>query len=918
MATPFLNVNPNVSTQAKFNLFDFTPKASLNTPQSIKTAQTIQTTPQASFRVPESIQTAKTITPQAPISWVARIWTQAQAEWLSDDEISQLIDEWYSDDEIMNLDNELKTKPIQQPQEQGFLESIKYKPYTPEEVTAFDPNKSTAQNLIEWQWRYAKNIIWWVYNILPWIAQLWTWIATWVTKDMYNKIGWLFWMDTTEYEKWQVEKTNALITWIAKDYVNKYWNSEWFKKALMEDPTAIVSDVLTVAWIWFAGKAKLNTIQKTALEAEKANIINQVKNATTLEQKSALIKQWIAKSKQIAEKTKQVETATAGMKTAFKYDPYVAVPSLTIKWTVKTLEWWKKLINKAWESLKAQKQAWFQKWIEEIYQAVNPTTKENKAQLRQRVEDLLPYIDEKNPLSNELAQVKWRVDIDKMKALDNMQDYEKNVWVKWTVETNPIIEKIKNKFIEKTSDWVIIDEATAKIANELINKLEEFWPNLKDSDIIKVRRNWDKIIEKNKWFMQSAESNIKWDIFNEANKFFREEIRKSNPKYADYLKQYSKTTSLSDILEATIQRRTGQSQWGYLRRWLENVARVTWVWLWASIWWVPWAIVWDLATEALIKWSQKLTGSSMKLARWKKLILKWNKNGISNNNIRTSSNTPILWEQKQLTKWPWLENKPKPLIKQWKLVSKDLQTNLSKLTKDNVDEIASKITTDSTKLAKVKEVIKQHLIKYWEQFKDYMSELVDKIAEVTWTKLNLLGKEWIWVEKTKLLKKSVDKVSDDLISEANKILDIENSVSKIREKIPDNIRKWWFLNWDKNYKSKLLDIIEWDKKLKNAWLRVMYENYLNTNLWQPKVSFKEFLYKPIKMYRWSTTRKFNTDVFNSYSLDKKIAERFASTKYWEKVNPKNIDIIEIRPIDTLWSYQTTWEAEVLVKRLDKF
>jgi hypothetical protein len=65
MATPFLNVNPNVTSQAKFNLFDFTPKASLNVPQSIKTAQTIQTTPQASFNVPKSIQVAKTITPQA-------------------------------------------------------------------------------------------------------------------------------------------------------------------------------------------------------------------------------------------------------------------------------------------------------------------------------------------------------------------------------------------------------------------------------------------------------------------------------------------------------------------------------------------------------------------------------------------------------------------------------------------------------------------------------------------------------------------------------------------------------------------------------------------------------------------------------------------------------------------------------------
>ena len=74
--------------------------------------------------------------------------------------------------------------------------------------------------------------------------------------------------------------------------------------------------------------------------------------------------------------------------------------------------------------------------------------------------------------------------------------------------------------------------------------------------------------------MQSAESNTKGEVFNEANKYFRDEIRKSNPEYATYLEKAHKTIALSDILEATIQRRTGQSQGGYLRRTGENVARV--------------------------------------------------------------------------------------------------------------------------------------------------------------------------------------------------------------------------------------------------------------------------------------------------------------------------------------------------------
>lgn len=74
--------------------------------------------------------------------------------------------------------------------------------------------------------------------------------------------------------------------------------------------------------------------------------------------------------------------------------------------------------------------------------------------------------------------------------------------------------------------------------------------------------------------MQSAEATSKGDIFADANRFFREEIKKSNPEYARYLEKAHKTITLSDILEATIQRRTGQTQGGFLRKASENTARV--------------------------------------------------------------------------------------------------------------------------------------------------------------------------------------------------------------------------------------------------------------------------------------------------------------------------------------------------------
>ena len=265
-------------------------------------------------------------------------------------------------------------------------------------------------------------------------------------------------------------------------------------------------------------------------------------------------------------------------------------------------------------------------WLKEIYEAVNPTTRENKAVLRQRVEDLLPYIDENKKFSNDLETVKWRVDTDKNTAFRAMEDYETNVGVKGKVDTQKVANEIASKYQEKIGNsFINADEA--KIAQQLIDTLKGFWNTVNDADIIKIRRAWDKIIEKNKGFMQSAEATSKGDIFADANRFFREEIKKSNPEYAKYLEKAHKTITLSDILEATIQRRTWQPQGGFIRQGLENVARTAWTWIGAWIWtmvWSPWAwaMLWFGATEALMWWVKKLTGSSAKLTKGKKLILK--------------------------------------------------------------------------------------------------------------------------------------------------------------------------------------------------------------------------------------------------------------------------------------------------------
>ncbi len=63
-----------------------------------------------------------------------------------------------------------------------------------------------------------------------------------------------------------------------------------------------------------------------------------------------------------------------------------------------------------------------------IYEAVNPTKIENKKILRQRLDDLKPYIeDTANFTRNDLDNVKARVDADKATAGQNIQKYESEV-----------------------------------------------------------------------------------------------------------------------------------------------------------------------------------------------------------------------------------------------------------------------------------------------------------------------------------------------------------------------------------------------------------------------------------------------------------------------------------------------------------
>lgn len=493
-----------------------------------------------------------------------------------------------------------------------LLNSIADKWYTIEWFNQKIRNPSLWEALWEeltWIWQKTKSIAeYWAKKFLEWVedvpkmftsSEKWTWpmpiakIFSWLSAIVSSPVGWLLWQwaETLIWKPTQ-KAFKELVPFDIQESIRKEWASSinkvsnWYN-SLDDNNKQLINDLSTSAEFWLD--------------------IAGLKGAKPIANK--ILPKWEA-------------------------------------WQ-DILQWWKIIKNKINEISINKAKNRITKWEDILFEAVNPTTRENKAVLKQRVQDLMPYIDT-NPFKNSLEDIKIRIDTVKNKAWKAIENYEETVWIKWKVETNPIIESISKKYQEKIwTSYINPDEA--KIAKQLIDTLKWFWKTVNDSDIIKIRRAWDAIIEKNKWFMQSAEANSKWDIFADANKFFREEIKKSNPEYATFLQDYHKSKTLSDVIEATIQRRVWQTKGWFIARNLQNIARVWW-----SAWWIPWY----LATEALIQWSNILASPWFKLSRWAKLIKKW-ENILKSNNLKNGISSNV--SNKPLNNMAWrgiIKSKP--------------------------------------------------------------------------------------------------------------------------------------------------------------------------------------------------------------------------------------------------------------------
>ena len=132
---------------------------------------------------------------------------------------------------------------------------------------------------------------------------------------------------------------------------------------------------------------------------------------------------------------------------------------------------------------------------------------------------------------------------------------------------------------------------------------------------------------------------------------------------------------------------------------------------------------------------------------------------------------------------------------------------------------------------------------------------------------------------------------------------MEDAVDVIRDKVPASILKGRFTDYDSDYKPKLENIALTNKDVRNAALNIAWDNYKQFS--GKDIGFDEFLHSNIPVYRGKNQENYtDNDKVLSFTFDRSVAESFG----------KHVLETVIRPIDTIGSYQTTAEGEVMVRK----
>lgn len=245
----------------------------------------------------------------------------------------------------------------------------------------------------------------------------------------------------------------------------------------------------------------------------------------------------------------------------------------------------------------------------------------------------------------------------------------------------------------------------------------------------------------------------------------------------------------------------------------------------------------------------------------------------------------------------------------------NIKNNLNSLTKSNIDEIASKITTDTTNLAKVKEVIQKYIKEYGDNIKNYLWLLADDIADIVGWRAKLL-----WWENAKLFDKSrweqakemtnkmewwkAMSVSDELINEAKKY----KSFDEFKKSQGQEFYHWTKQKFDRFDLSKIPENEQW---LYWRWIYITPDKVVTQTYWWNLIN--SYLDKGANLIKWDE----KIPIKNIKNLKENIRQDFnvdtSTMEYIFSIPPKTInlykrlqDILEISPKKASDLFSKSW------------
>ena len=133
----------------------------------------------------------------------------------------------------------------------------------------------------------------------------------------------------------------------------------------------------------------------------------------------------------------------------------------------------------------------------------------------------------------------------------------------------------------------------------------------------------------------------------------------------------------------------------------------------------------------------------------------------------------------------------------------------------------------------------------------------------------------------------------------------EEAEEAIYDGVPGNILSGWYRSADSNYKIKLYDKLLNNDNARNGTYKLMHHTYNTQN--NTNIPFNEFMNMDVKLYRGGGINE--VDIFTSFTMSKKIADKFM-----KESNTNKFTEITVKPIEILGMCQPTGEAEVLVPK----